>query len=574
MLRVLIAYPVPLRVASSEWKEANLSERLGFMLSRVAFLEYQQNPWSIIGDALQWLADTALGFGLGVAIGLLAARYMRGRHLHWTWAPAMLALALCARGSLGSFTFTFIFASIVATVRARRWHREDIDSGADLAEIAAQRRGPMDFLRTIASAIEERRGVRAGADGPDTQLLTLGRDERGRRVAIPFGERAGARHMLVVGATGSGKTVTQTLMAINAIERGMGAVVVDPKGDRGMSSELRRAAQAAGRRFLEWTPAGACVFNPYGCGSETEIADKMLAGERFTEPHYQRQAQRYLGHVVRALRAAEAEVEVSLATVVAHLDPDRLEILVRGLPEAEARATRAYLDSLSSHQRRDLAGVRDRLAILAESEVGPWLDPQTPEVPRFDLQTAVRERAIVYFNLEADSRPLLAQMLGAAIVQDLQSTVAALQGNPVATLVVMDEFSALAVERVVGLFARARSAGIGLLLATQELSDLRLPGREMLLEQVMGNLSVVIAHRQVVPESAALISSISGRHGVWKVSRRSDGATTRTRIRESVLNPDRITGLGQGWAAVIVLGGAASVRITRVCAPGLVGAPA
>ena len=406
------------------------------MPSDVAFPENQQNPWSVIGEALQWLAHTALQFGLGVAIGLLAARYMRRRHLHWTWAPAMLAFVLCVHVRLGGFTFALVFASIVATVRGRRWHREDIESGADLAEIAAQRRGPMDFLRTIAS-VEERRSVRAGADGPDMQRLVLGRDERRRKVAIPFGEQAGARHTLVVGATGSGKTVTQTLMAVNAIKRGMGAVVVDPKGDRSMSSELRRAAQATGRRYLEWTPAGACVFNPYAHGSETEIADKMLAGERFTEPHYLRQAQRYLGHVVRALRAAH--VEVSLAVIVEYLDPDRLEVLVRGLPEAEAHATRAYLDSLSSHQRRDLAGVRDRLAILTESDVGPWLDPQTPDVRQFDLQAAVRERAIVYFNLEADTRPLLAQMLGAAIVQDLQSTVAALQENPIATLVVIDE---------------------------------------------------------------------------------------------------------------------------------------
>ena len=283
------------------------------MPSDVAFLEHQQDPWSAIGVALQWLAHAVLQFGLGVAIGLVAARYMRRRHLRWTWAPAMLVFVLLARGRLGSFTFALLLASVLAAVRTRRWHREDIDSGADLAEIAAQRRGPMDFLRSIASVLEERRGIRAGADGPDAQGLALGRDERGRKVTIPFGEQAGARHMLVVGATGSGKTVTQTLMAVNAIERGMGVVVVDPKGDRGMSSELRRAALATGRRFLQWTPAGGCVFNPYAYGSETEIADKMLAGEHFTEPHYQRQAQRYLGHVVRALRMAE--VEVSLAAV-------------------------------------------------------------------------------------------------------------------------------------------------------------------------------------------------------------------------------------------------------------------
>ena len=177
--------------------------------------------------------------------------------------------------------------------------------------------------------------------------------------------------------------------------------------------------------------------------------------------------------------------------------------------------------------------MRDRLAILAESDVGPWLDPQTAGASRFDLLEAVRSRAVVYFSLESDSRPLLTQMLGAAIVQDLQTTVAALQKGPVPTLVVIDEFSAVAADQVVRLFGRARSAGFSLLLGTQELSDLRPPGRERLLEQVMGNLSVLIAHRQVVPSSAEMIASVAGTRGAWKVSRHSDGRTTRTRTSET-----------------------------------------
>ncbi len=99
----------------------------------------------------------------------------------------------------------------------------------------------------------------------------------------------------------------------------MAAVVVDPKGDRRARERLRHAAAAAGRRFLEWTPEGPAVYNPYARGGETEIADKALAGERFTEPHYLRQAQRYLGHAVRALRAAGAQV--SLASLVGRSTP-------------------------------------------------------------------------------------------------------------------------------------------------------------------------------------------------------------------------------------------------------------
>jgi len=178
---------------------------------------------------------------------------------------------------------------------------------------------------------------------------------------------------------------------------------------------------------------------------------------------------------------------------------------------------------------------------------------------------------VVYFNLDSDSRPLLTQMLGAAIVQDLQTTVAALQGRPVPTLVVIDEFSAVAAAQVERLFGRARSAGFSLVLSTQELADLRPPGRERLLEQIMGNLSVLLAHRQVVPDSAKLIGSLAGTKGAWRSSRHSDGRVTRTRTAEGVLAANEIARLPRGWAAVIVLTNGGGARIARVLASGRTG---
>jgi hypothetical protein len=529
-----------------------------------AFPEGAVDPQATVAEFLHWVLSAAVHCTVGVALGMLAARLMRSRQLHWSWAASGLALLVLARPGLGGAASTLALATALAAIRGRRWHREDLDAGVDLADVAAHRRAPLDLLRSLAAALRlrERVGVERWVRGRE---LLLGLDDRHRAVTIPFGVGGDGRHTLVVGATGSGKTVTQTWIALRAIESGMGAVVVDPKSDRGMHEQVRRAALAAGRSFLEWTPDGDCVYNPYAQGGASEIADKALAGEQFTEPHYLRQAQRYLGHVVRALRGSGTEV--SLRAIVEHLDPGRLEILARVLPEVEARATFAYLDSLSSRQQSDLAGVRDRLAILSESDVGPWLDPQTVGAKRFDLLTAVRERAVVYFSLQSDSRPLLTQMLGAAIVQDLQTVVAASQGRPVPTLLVIDEFSAIAAEQVVRLFGRARSAGFSLLLGTQELSDLRPPGRERLLEQVLGNLSVLIAHRQVVPSSAELVSSMAGTSGTWRVSRHSDGRTTRTRGSAPVLDPAQVMGLGCGWAAVLVLDGAGSVRVARLLSP-------
>ncbi|HUB73725.1 MAG TPA: TraM recognition domain-containing protein [Solirubrobacteraceae bacterium] len=549
------------------------------------------DPVATLDHLMRWLAVSGGECMLGLAAGLLAARSMRRHHLHWSWAALALAVVALDHPALGHWWGAAAVAAAAASMRGRRWHREDLEAGNDLRELASRRVRPVDVLRRALAArrIEpagllarrlepagltrrlEPAGLAAHALRGAGRLLVhrrardgqlrLGLDESHRAVSIPFAPGGGS-HTLVVGATGSGKTVTQSLLAVGAIERGMGAVIVDPKGDESMRACARQAARDAGRAYLEWTPEGPSAYNPYAHGGASEIADKALAGERFTEPHYLRQAQRYLGHAVRAMRTGA--VEVSLRTIVEQLDPAKLEQLARTLPPQQAEDTFAYLDSLSSRQLSDLAGARDRLAILAESDVGRWLDPDTRDACSFDLGTAVRQHAVVYFGLHSDSHPLLSEMLGAAIVQDLQTVVASLQGHRQPTLVVLDEFSALAAEHVVRLFGRARSAGVSLLLGTQELSDLRLPGRERLLEQVLGNLSVLIAHRQVVPQSAELVSRIAGSRGAWRVTRHADGSATRTRTREPVLEPDRVMGLGRGWAATLVLGDARSARVTRV----------
>ena len=556
-------------------------------------LNRELDPLASLEHVCQWVVGTTLHVVIGLLLGLLVARLMRRWHLHWSWAAGAFALVVLARSALASDAMSLGVAALGAAVRGRHWHSEDLQAGADLAEIAAERNTPLDGLHAgvqgvrlwlAGSGVADQScvssrlaGAYEGGRLSERMLhrergerlwrgnrLSVGVDRRGRSVAIELGGEGAGTHTLVVGATGAGKTFTQAWIVTAAITYGMSAIVVDPKGDRGLRERLRRAARATGKAFYMWTPEGPAVYNPFARGGETEIADKALAGERFTEPHYQRQAQRYLGHAVRALRAAGREV--SLAGLVEALDPGGLELLARELPQERARAAHAYLDSLTSRQRGELGGVRDRLAIMAESDVSPWLDPDTPGAA-IELLDAVRGGAVVYFSLCADSRPLLAQMLAAAIVQDLQTVVSALQERPARCVVAIDEFSAIAAEHVAGLFARARSAGISMLLGTQELSDLRLPGREMLQEQVLGNLTGLIAHRQAVPASAELIARLAGSRGAWRTSVSSEGRTTRTRVSEPLIGPEEVMSLPTGHAAVIRLSSPRSAVIARMHSP-------
>jgi conjugal transfer pilus assembly protein TraD len=473
-------------------------------------------------------------FSLPLAALALAA-YLRWAGLHWTWSLA---------GTL--FTAPVHSLSItcgVATLIGARWHRADLHDGGDLAQRAAARRRPLDVLAAHLS----RRRPTVDAGG-----LAVGLDSHRAVVRLPLGDRSGT-HALVVGATGSGKTVTLAWTLARAIDAGHGAVIVDPKGDRLLREQAEAAAHRNGRRFVEWTPFGPTAYNPYAHGTDGEVADKALAAETYTEPHYLRQAQRYLGHAVRALRAAGHTP--TPARLVDLMDPKSLEVLARRLPdEADARRIWDYLDTLDLRQRAGLSGARDRLAILAESELGRWLEP-AEGLPALDLLEAIRTRSVVYFRLDADRLPLLAGMLAAAVVGDLLTVAAGLQADPTPTLVVIDEFSAVAADGVARLFARARAAGFSLLLATQELADLRTaaPG---LLDQVLGNLAALVAHRQAVPDSAELVARVGGTTPAWRTTRRIEGNTpngdgSRSRDREYLVDPDLIRTLPTGTAVVI-----------------------
>jgi hypothetical protein len=210
--------------------------------------------------------------------GLAITLYLRWAGLTWTWALGGLIL--------GWPVTPVAVAFALAVVLGARWHRADLAEGGDLARVAESRRGPFEVAH--AALARHRSQV-------DDGELSVGLDPAGAPVRIPHGHHTGA-HTLIVGATGSGKTVTESWIVARSIDHGHGAVIIDPKGDDLLRAEARAAALRAGRPFIEWTPAGPTVYNPYAHGGDTEIVDKALAAEPYTEPHYLRQAQRYLAH--------------------------------------------------------------------------------------------------------------------------------------------------------------------------------------------------------------------------------------------------------------------------------------
>lgn len=504
-----------------------------------------------IGIATSFLAPIGLGWGVGV----LSVYALHRERLRWTWTLLGLPLSYLF-WSIDFHLGLFATATTLTAIRLGwREHAEIVQHGGEAGRRKSEHHGP---LRWALSHVRRRR-VRTERlkDGH----LAVGTLHCGRPCRVPFGDSKGV-HGLVVGATDSGKTVTQAAIAQAYVHSGQAAIVLDPKGDDYLRSVLEQAAKQRGVKFREWSPSGFTVYNPLSRGNPTEIADKALAGHRWSEAHYEVATQRLLGHVLATMKAASIWPP-SLGSVVRHMDLERLDNLASDVGGKIADRVCAYVDGLSARAKADLHGGRDRLAVLAEGELGPRLDPTLGGGEVLDLHEAILAGDVVYFHLDSDRYPAASRLLGAALTIDLVSLTGELQGKGLGGLVVIDEFSAFAADQVSRLFGRARSAGVSMLLGTQSLADLRAARPEdstdTLTEQLLSNIGYAAVHRVMDPDSAERLARVAGTSPSWTLTQRISGEGTmtrttegtRTRDREFLISPDEFKSLGTGQAVVI-----------------------
>ncbi len=219
--------------------------------------------------------------------------------------------------------------------------------------------------------------------------------------------------------------------------------------------------------------------------------------------------------------------------------------------------------------------------MLSESHTGPLLEPG-PHEQALGRRRAMRGGEVVVFNLNSSTYGGLAAMLGTLAVQDLVSAAGARltdgSGSKLGAVVAIDEFSALHSDNVLALLARGREAGVGVLLATQELADLDRAGRG-LREQILGNTALKIAHRQDVPESAERVARLAGTVRVWEQSyQRRSGAgalgtdagsvsTSARMVERYRVEPEQVSTMATGEALVVIKSPQTSAHVTRIRQP-------
>jgi len=247
----------------------------------------------------------------------------------------------------------------------------------------------------------------------------------------------------------------------------------------------------------------------------------------------------------------------NLHRVVELLNPGAFKALVRTLLAGRHDQLWSYLDGLNRDHLSAIAGLQNRLALLTESQAGNWLHAGRRE--GIDLAHALLGADVVHFSLNSSTYGGTAAQLGGLIAQDIKAAAGRRIGTTRGALVVIDEFSALDGDHVLALLARGRSAGIGVVLATQELADLSRvdPG---FLDQVLGNTATKFVMRQEVPTSAETLAQIAGTRQVWEPTRQIDehalgrrrtGMGSERLVDTFTVHPNEIKGLGCGELFVI-----------------------
>lgn len=507
-------------------------------------------------DLGERLAPVAASFAGALAVTVvaiyLACRWSR---LRWTWAIALGAMLTAVSAALAPVPLAGALGAAVggAVVACTLWdeERKDERRGGRRRRRARSKRGPVEMWIAARSRRRVRRGPLGAIDLDGARLwprwwrrgparIALGEDLVQRRpVWLAFDQLA--KHLLILGATGGGKSNSLLWIVTRAIRAGYGSLVLDMKGDPALRERLMVEAGLCRRPFYLWRiEGGGQLYNPLAAGDSTARRDRLTASQTFSEDYYRGLFSAHAKVVLDAL--ASSGRDVTLDAVAAFWDPGDLKGLVRAVDDRTvAEAIARYCERLPRGQLEHIASLRTRISEVTDTTAGEWLRAGRSAAEEIDLRDVLRRRAVVVFSVNSDSYPGAAATIGNLVLQDLVGAVGEFRQERISvrSVVAVDEFGALSGEQLGRLLSTARDVGLPMVLAGQDLAQLRRVSEHFEAE-VKANVSALIAHRQSEPDSAEQIARICGTEEVIQQTQQIN------RLRSPLLfgEPDHATGVG------------------------------
>lgn len=357
-----------------------------------------------------------------------------------------------------------------------------------------------------------------------------------------------ARHLVVVGGSGSGKTETCKRLAYGAATvYDWQVFYLDCKGDGDNAAAFRTGMQAAGRSTIAMFPDAA--YDGWR-GDATALLNRLLAILDFTEPYYRDLTRMLLS---LALDAPPGPPRSS-RELLERLNLDELSRRYAGMPEAREVAGLRVVDAQAVYNR-----YRAFFHALHGGLDGSW---------------AFENADAGYLLLRGLELKDQTASLGRYLLEDFAHFVARRKPTDRRVLLIVDEFPAIAFggANAASLFEMVRSHGATIVATTQSYAGL---GDDA--DRILGAAAGLIVHQCADPERLLLRGgqSLSFQRRVSFTERGMGAAVREYAVGEGLLaeteilkvDPDRVKQLEPGTCVVIAGGRTQEVLVSPVRPP-------
>ncbi len=344
------------------------------------------------------------------------------------------------------------------------------------------------------------------------------------------------RHVHVIAPADAGKTKSVVApMAAQALEKGMGVVCIDPKGDNEVISALINQLKAQGRfpedfyYFDVAKPKISRSYNPFYGAIRTKNYHQIAATIVATMPKVggnvtfyekiQAEVTRALSRLLSVIPQTGKMINfIDLYALLAYL-PRSVEYLLDLIEDSKDKDELAelWLKTISQEARINgdfrsyLRGLQQHLALYAFTFDPRLLNSYSPEIR---LAEIFKESKLAYFSLRALDFPSGESLdIGKMVLMDLQSYAAwkyraGVRWN-VPDLVFVDEAHRVLPPEFQQVLEMARGAGIGVVVIHQSIHQFERIQKGMF-QNIFANCAVKLILGADDPETAKFLSEYLG----------------------------------------------------------------
>lgn len=409
-----------------------------------------------------------------------------------------------------------------------------------------------EFRRTPKEMLTRKKNIELLKSGVqiDENRVPLGLDERnGDSIAYRYYKEA-ARHTLISGMTGSGKSLFSMLPMVRGdIENQVPTFFIDFKRDPELASKLSTWTHEMGGEFYHFVngklqeydiPHGRpCRYDPLAAGGPTAKADMVLGMREYDTASavYKANMTQLLQVLFSMLDQADRSkapnitwnegVMFQVASAIKGPNLTDLAIACEGTPvQIQAEEIMEAAKNRSSGIRHAMEELAGQIRTIVASEYGEWMrlreDADDPIIDLYELSQ--KKGSVVLFSLNSDSEPEFAKYVGSMILADITNVSARRRNAGLENLVqvYVDEFQIVPPTSVTGLLEKSRASAIALTLAQQSFEQIvssAAANGEAYLGSILDTCGNFIVHAGATEDSAERLSKILGKH--WVTSYRA-----------------------------------------------------